>query len=91
MRPVEILTVIQSVSEPHAMHSGAYGGEDAIFGIFDCHTVGRNLGEFRGRMKIHGGIRLTDTSHIVCAHESGKVVLKLEAIDNRSNPYFRRR
>jgi hypothetical protein len=91
MGSIEILAFIQSISEAHASHSSAHGGEDAILGILYGDAVRRILRKFRGSVKIYGRIWFSNATHIVCAHEPGEVVCNLESIDDDSNPVLRRR
>src|SRR4051812_7551100 len=91
MRPIQIVRVIHSIAEAHAMHSSAYSGKDAIFRILNGNAGGRNSRDLCGSMEVHRGIRFTDAAHIVCAHEPGEVVANPESIDDNLNPFFRRR
>jgi len=64
MRPIQIVCVVHTIPEAHAVHSSTYGRKDAIFGILYSNTVGRNFREFGGGVKIYGRIRFADATDI---------------------------
>ena len=66
MRPIQIVCVVHTIPEAHAVHSSTYGRKDAIFGILYSNTVGRNFREFGGGVKIYGRNRFADATDIAC-------------------------